>query len=655
MRGYIWPLETIKKIQMKKVIIFSIATFCLTVAKAQTLFTYGNKEVTKDEFVKAFEKNPSADTNRRAALEEYLHLYINFKLKVQAAYDEKLNESEDYKSEAENFQKQLSDNAINEEANIEHLVSEAFERSKKDLQLSQVFIEVPEGKDTAEAYKKIYEAYTKLNAGKPFEEIASTFSTDSLTKKEKGKIGYITVFSLPYQIENIVYGLKKGSYSHPYHSKLGYHIFKVTDERPALGKRKVKQLLFPTPSFFTSEERKGVANMADSVYNVLQSGTPFEEVAPYYNNSLAESFGDAAAIEVSVGQYSSDFENQVFSLKKAGDISKPFTTSYGYHILKLVAIEPAGKDIDDVRSKAAIQQQVENDERLLIARKNLVKKWMEKSGYQPSAYNANELWAYTDSVMENGNLKHFKNISGQTSLFSFASKKVAVSDWINFLNQMQESNTAILSNPYPELMKEFINEQVSEYYRSHLQDYNPALKQQLYEFNEANLLFAIMDEHVWGKADDDNEALKKYYAEHKSEYIWSPGLSGIIITAPKKDIANELATKVKAAPQKWREITAQYNTVMTDSGRFEFEQLPIDANENWQKGQMTVPIYNRNDNSYSLICVTAVHPEPEQRAFEDARGMVINDYQKIVEERWVAELKKKYPVKVNRDVFESID
>ena len=130
---------------MKKVILFSIATFCLTAAKTQTLFTYGNKEVTKDEFVKAFEKNPSADANRRAALDEYLNLYINFKLKVQAAYDEKLNESEDYKSEAENFQKQLSDNAINEEANIEHLVSEAFERNKKDLQLSQVFIEVSEG------------------------------------------------------------------------------------------------------------------------------------------------------------------------------------------------------------------------------------------------------------------------------------------------------------------------------------------------------------------------------------------------------------------------------------------------------------------------------------------------------------------------------
>lgn len=640
---------------MKKILLFSVAALCFSIADAQTLFTYGDKEVSKDEFEKAFEKNPSADTNRKSALQEYLNLYVNFKLKVQAAYDEKLNESEDYKSEADNFQKQLSDNAINEEANIDHLVSEAYERSKKDLQVSQIFIEVPPGKDTTEANKKIYQAYAQLNAGKSFEEMASTYSTDSLTKREKGKIGYITVFSLPYQIENIVYGLQKGKYSKPYHSQLGYHIFKVTNERDALGKRKIQQLLFPTPDFFTAKEREETMHIADSVYNLLKTGTPYEEIAPYYNNSIAASFGDGSAIEVGVGQYSNDFENQVFDLKNAGDISKPFTTSYGYHIVKLLAVETPGKDLNEVTTRAAIQQQVENDDRLLIARKNLIKAWMERSGFTEHNYNAKDLWAYTDSVLNNGKVNRFKNINSQTPLFSFRNKKVFVSDWTDFLNGMKETNSEVMRNPYPELMKEFMNEQVSNYYRSHLQDYNPALKQQLFEFNEANLLFAVMDEHVWGKAGEDNDGLRKYYNEHKAEYTWAPGVSGVVVTSPEKHIAEELAKKIKANPGQWRDITKQYSTIITDSGRFEFDQLPIDPHKNWQKGEMTTPIQNTTDNSYTFICVTAVHPQPEQRAFEDARGMVINDYQKIVEDSWVAELKKRYPVKINTDVFNSIN
>jgi peptidyl-prolyl cis-trans isomerase SurA len=49
-----------------------------------------------------------------------------------------------------------------------------------------------------------------------------------------------------------------------------------------------------------------------------------------------------------------------------------------------------------------------------------------------------------------------------------------------------------------------------------------------------------------------------------------------------------------------------------------------------------------------------VYNEPGQRSFEEARGMVISDYQQVLEDKWIAELKKKYLVKVNEAVFQSI-
>ncbi len=86
---------------------FCFALFSITV-HSQTLFTYGNKAVSKNEFVKAFEKNPSIDTSsREISLKNYLDLYIKYKLKVQAALDEKLNQTDEYKSEADNFKKDL--------------------------------------------------------------------------------------------------------------------------------------------------------------------------------------------------------------------------------------------------------------------------------------------------------------------------------------------------------------------------------------------------------------------------------------------------------------------------------------------------------------------------------------------------------------------
>src|SRR6476620_286119 len=150
---------------MRKMILLVTLTAMMMVVHAQTLFTYGGKPVSKGEFLEAFNKNPVADTvNRNRALQDYLDLYINYKLKVQDAYDEKLDNSDEYRNESDNFKRQLADAAVNNEANLNSLVEEAYQRSQKDLNLNQIFI--PATTDTAAAYKKINEIYTALKAGK---------------------------------------------------------------------------------------------------------------------------------------------------------------------------------------------------------------------------------------------------------------------------------------------------------------------------------------------------------------------------------------------------------------------------------------------------------------------------------------------------------
>src|SRR5437764_13158199 len=117
-------------------VVVAAILFCST-ARSQTLFTYGKKTVSKDEFLKAFNRNHDTTGTRNEKLKEYLGMYVNFKLKIQAAKDEKLNLEESYKSEADNCRNQLAENYINDQANINGLIKEAFERSKKDILLSQ--------------------------------------------------------------------------------------------------------------------------------------------------------------------------------------------------------------------------------------------------------------------------------------------------------------------------------------------------------------------------------------------------------------------------------------------------------------------------------------------------------------------------------------
>ena len=87
----------------------------------------------------------------------------------------------------------------------------------------------------------------QLKSGKSFDEVALKYSADPSVAQNKGNLGYITVFSLPYQFENIIYGLLPGKFSSPYKSNSGYHIFKNISQRKAVGRIKVSQILIAVP------------------------------------------------------------------------------------------------------------------------------------------------------------------------------------------------------------------------------------------------------------------------------------------------------------------------------------------------------------------------------------------------------------------------
>ena len=630
--------------------LLSLSFFCLNLIQGQTLFTYGSNRVSKQEFLKAFNKTPNPDTNRQASLQQYLDLYIKFKLKVQAAYDEQLQKDENYKAESENFKTQLIENKINEQANIDQLIAEAFKRAETDIHVSEIFIAVPRGTDSAKALEKIREAYQELRNGKNFKEVSRLFSTDETLKKNGGDIGYITVFTLPYALENLIYSLRPGQFSHPFHSTIGYHIFHNDGERPAAGKRVVSEILFATPASFDTEQKQAVAQKADSVYRLLKKGADFGELQQQYSDpSTDDGNGN---FEVGVGQFTPDFENQVFALKQPGEISPLFQTAFGYHILRLQEIKPVSTNPNDVIARSEIEQRIQNDDRLTIAKKNLVASWLEQIHYKPAAYDAKELWAYTDSILAKGSTAGFKKITPHSPLFSFEKTIYTVDDWLKFARQRRTAGSLAA---YPELMQSFLHTSCSSFYTDHIMEYIPALAQEMKEFNEANLLFAAMDKHVWSKAGADSTGLKNYYDTHQSRYQWGPSVSALVITAPSRELAQEVAAKIKNNPADWRQIAASYaNRVNADSSRFEEKQLPLTQPVVYEKGFLSEPEKNSGENGYSFLYITRVFPNPSQRSFEEARGMVINDYQQVIENKWVASLREKYPVKVNETVFKSI-
>ena len=641
---------------MKHFFLLLVTSLIITTSFSQTLFTYSNNPVGKDEFLRAYNKNKTPVTDKEKAYREYLDLYSKFKLKVKAASEMKLDTLPQLKYDVQNFRSQVEESYLNDDSRVNMLVNEAFERSQKDIHLLHFYVNINSSMiaaDTVKANKAIEKIRERLLAGTTdYDKIVNEISDELIPVKGKD-LGYITALTVPYEIESLVYGLKPGGVSNLYRTKSALHVFKNADERKSAGKWKVAQILFAVPPTADEFGKEEIKKLVDSVYGLLQNGGNFAELAKKYSDDRITYLTGGEMSEFGTGKFELPFENAVFALQKDGDISKPIFTGYGYHIVKRIQQKPIPADKNDEAFMASLKQQVMQDARINIAKASFIKNVMAKTGFKRNpAVKDEQLFKYADSVTATKEVGSYP--INKTILFTFAKSKVTGGDWLHFVKDYKLNPDVYKGENNKALLEKYINTVALEYYRKHLEEYNDDFKYQMQEFKEGNMLFEVMERNVWSRAAGDSAGLKKYYEANKGKYIWGESASVLLFNANSMEAANEATTALKSG-KAWKDIAEQSEgKVQADSGRYEINQLQIPEGAAAVPGLITAPQINTTDNTASFIKVLQLFPANQQRSFEEARGLVINDYQNQLEEKWIAELKKKYPVKVNEAVFQSL-
>jgi len=620
---------------------------------SQTLFTYGKHNVSKEEFLRAYNKNNTSNTHTEKACRDYLDLYIRFKLKVQAGYDAKLDTLAAQRTELQNFRNQILEGFMTDEGSVQTLVDEAFDRSQKDLRISHIYIPF-KGSDTAAAYQKAMEAWNKIQAGADFGTVAEAYSADPSVPASKGDLGYITCFILPYEFETIAYNTAVGKTARPYRSKTAYHIFKVTAERPAIGRMKAAQILIGFTPNTDEKEKEKKKILADSIYNALQHGASFKEmVAKYSTDNITFQTGGVLP-EFGTGRYSEAFENAAFGLAKDSDVSKPLLTSFGYHIIQRLERVPVNKDKTNQQAMSQLRQTVQSDKRIQMAKRMLAQKTMKKTGFKMAPFSQKLLEAYADSINAGKQPKQLPGMNDRTLLFSYTIQQATAVDFAAYLKSIRYNPELREGKSIPQLLQQFEEKVAMENYRNYLEAYNKEFASQLKEFKDGNLLFEIMQRQVWDKAAADSAGLKNFYANNKNKYWWEPSADVVLFTCSDSANAFKAKNAFIKSPGDWKTIVQNSDgTVQADSGRFEITQLPVSVSNNIKAGAISEPVKSSTDNTTTFAYAVRVYKDRMPRSFEDARGFVINDYQSFLEDKWIAALKKKYPVKVMEAVLQS--
>ncbi len=630
---------------MKKIYLLLLLISGFFYAQSQSLFTYGPYSVSKDEFMRAYNKNKTPVTDREKALRDYLELYSHFKLKVKAAEDARIDTLQQLSTDLDNFRRQVAETYLNDDKGMKSLMEEAFLRSQKDIRVSM--LSFPADKkaapaDTLALFESVQEQYRDILAG---------------TANPQWKdLGYITAFSLPYTYENIVYSLPSDGVSKPYRSRNGWLIFKKTGERKSAGKWKVAQILFSYPPDPDETTKARIRKLADSVWNLLRNGANFGDMARQFSNDKLTYLTGGELPEFGTGKYDEDFESRVFGLAANGDISQPFSTSFGIHIIKRLQHTETPSDPNDNSFQYELNQKILLDPRVSIAKDKFAQDIRAKIGFKKlTAVKDADLFRFADSVAVHPEDGYISGLPlARKPVIGFTKENVTMADWLNFVVSYKGNASQYKGETNEQLWDKYTAAASLDYYRKHLEEYNADFRFQIQEFKEGNMLFEIMEKNVWSKASSDSVGLKSYYEANKSQYKWGASADLLIVNCISDEAALKAIDLLKKGGN-WRDIAeTRPDEIQIDSGRYEIAQVLGDDKAVFPGVNAFTPVSKNSDGTASFFLFLHEYAPNAGKSFEEARGLVINDYQQVVEMKWLEALKKKYPIKVNEAVFRTL-
>ena len=590
---------------MKKTILSIVLASASLLGIAQedkVLMTINGEDIMASEFLYIYEKNNQETSLEKKTMDEYLDLFVNFKLKVTEAMAQGVDTTEAFKKELAGYRAQATPKYLQDNDAIDSLVVLSYNRMAKIRKASHIAVQCPMDADSATvaaAEAKINELRERVTVGLPkevkkgrkkvtvcepeeFAEVAVLYSEEPSAKQTKGALGWIQPFRYVYSFEDAVYTTPVGEVTPVFRSPYGFHIAKVEGERD-FEEVRASHIMKMTP--MGDIQRMADAQVAmDSIYQLaIQDSTDFAALAQANSEDRGSAMRGGDLGWFGRGAMVQPFEDITFDLE-IDAISKPFQTRFGIHISKLHekrGIQP----LDSMR--AQILRQVQRDQRMQIAEQSFINKTR-------AAYN---------------------------------------------------------------LPAEMSDADVKAYADAHLEEKYADLRNLVKEYHDGILLFDVSLREVWDKANQDTEGLAAYFKANKKNYTWeAPRYKGSIIYA-KNEVAAKAAKQIVKSAHPDSVLSYLNQRVNVDSVMYVRVERGI-----WEAGKNSAldkygfksktAEYTPSEEFPIVVPVGKVIKSPQE--YTDERAKVTTDYQDYLEKAWIKTLREKYPVVINEEVWAEI-
>lgn len=624
--------------------------------KDPVLMKINNKEVKLSEFEYLYKKNLEQQVNKET-IDEYVDRFVNYKLKVAEAERLGYDTLPRIKNELNGYMSEMLEPYLTDTELQERLVREAYDRMTKSVDISHMML--PRGKNKAEddqMVARMDSIRTCILNGENFNDLVMKYSIDRSKTNNRGEYGYITSGVFPYSFEYAAYTTPVGELSKPILTDYGVHLIRVNGVKPDEGMVEVGHILrlFPRGNV-TDSAKVAVKAQIDSIYNCILAGENFEELAKKLSQDPGSARNGGKLQPFGRGRMVKPFETYAFDLAD-GEISKPFETAYGYHIVKKYGHKTVGTFEE---TRAQIEQKMKSDERGAMPINSKVDQIMRDLNYQKNAgisdYLRKELKnhggydsTFVTDVVAKSTYPMFTYDKGKSTPLSMMAK---------MLNpKAKYANDEVAAAEMEANVEKIARSEIVRYYSDNLMDLNPDYRNLMNEYRDGTLLFEVMNKEVWNKAKTDDKALEERFNANRSKYKWdAPHFKGIMVCAKNDSIMNEVMSSMPqlqgnpidtittALNKKFgrnikmvRVVSKQGENEMVDNIAFGGKKVESTYNG--------YPVYGK--------LLGSVISQPEEMS--DVRGLVSSDYQDVLEQEWLDGLHKRYKVSIDKKVLQQL-
>ncbi|MFK7747575.1 MAG: peptidylprolyl isomerase [Kordia sp.] len=653
-----------KSIQLFLILFVTFTSFGQS-KKDKVLFTIEGEPTYVSEFSRVYKKNLDIiDKKDQKEIEEYFDLFLEYKLKLKEARNLNLNEKDAYKKELAGYRKQLSRNYLTDNNATEKLVKEAYDRLQKEVKASHILIKVSldsAPQDTLVAYEKIMNIRKSIIEGADFGEMAVKHSNDPSAKgnknipANKGNLGYFSAFRMVYPFESAAFNTKVGEVSMPVRTQFGYHIIKTEDVRDNVGEVTVAHILLLDVK--ENESKEDPEQKIKDIYSQIEAGGDFGKLAKRFSEDRSSGVNNGKLPKFGRGRLRSKaFEEVAFSLKEPKEISKPFKSEFGWHIVQLVS-KHGMKSFDE--EKPSLERKIKNDKRANVINSSILKKIKKQYTIEESANGRNDFYDLADATFfSKAWRKPTDEAFNNKTLFQVKDTKVTYGEFATYLQKIRAR--AMVKNPEAKSFinryyTEFMNGRLMAFYEADLENINEDFAAIYGEYRDGLLLFDLMETEIWEKAKTDTIGLEKFFNAQKEDYKWEKRVEAVIASCTQEDAAKKVQQhlndgksldEIKEAINKDNKVNVIFSPGIYEEGH---RNLP--KGFKFEKG--VSKIFNDGNTDFTIVKVNEIMPVSYKKLTE-IKGKVISDYQVYLEKEWIKTLKKNYKIKINKRTYRKL-